>query len=336
MVSSREIHLVGRPTGMPTDKCFQLVSTPVPDLKDGQILVQNTWMSVDPYMRGRMDDTESYIEPFALGEVMEGGAIGRVVESRSSDFAVGDCVESMQGWREYFVSTADASDLVRHDPDRLPWQAYLGTAGMTGLTAYAGLLLCADAQAGDTVFVSGAAGAVGSAACQIARIKGCRVVASAGSADKIRWLTDVAGVDMAFNYKEVDSVSAALKVAAPQGIDVYFENVGGEHLRAAIQHMNQYGRVAVCGMIADYNEVQTDETGLFAQILTKSLLVKGFIVLDFVPQFEMMRKQLAEWILSGELKSEESVYDGIENAPAAFMGLFEGRNIGKMLVKLAD
>jgi len=346
MIESREIRLKARPQGMPTDECFELATVGLPEISDGEVLVRNLWMSVDPYMRGRMDDVESYIQPFQIGEPLEGGAIGQVVASKNSELAVGDFVESMLGWREYFIANQGMIDgdpanpldgLHKRDPSLLPLQSYLGIAGMPGMTAYSGLVLLAKARAGDTVFVSGAAGAVGSTVCQIAKIKGCTVVGSAGSEKKVKWLKDTAGVDAAFNYKKVSSVSDALSKVAPRGIDVYFENVGGEHLTAAIEHMNDYGRIALCGLIADYNEPSgTEEHGLFMQILAKQVRVQGFIVTSSYDQYPKFLNELAGWIREGKIKWEETVLEGIENAPAAFLGLFSGRNTGKMLVKLAD
>jgi NADPH-dependent curcumin reductase CurA len=343
MITSREIHLKKRPQGLPTQHCFELASVELPAIQEGELLVKNLWMSVDPYMRGRMDDAESYIAPFALGKPMEGGAIGRVVSSKNPQFAVGDHVQSMFGWREYFVfpaagiESAEFGGLQKVDDALVPIQAYLGVAGMPGMTAYAGLMLVAQAKPGETVFVSGAAGAVGSMVCQIAKIHGCRVVGSAGSEQKVAWLKETAGVDAAFNYKKIASISDALDVACPEGIDVYFENVGGEHLRAAIQRMKTGGRIAICGLISEYNvPTGKDAHGLFTQILGNSLTVRGFIVTEFWDRYPQFLKSLAGWIRDGRIKWEETVFDGIEKAPEAFLGLFAGRNLGKMLVKLAN
>lgn len=343
MIKSREIRLKYRPQGLPDLDCFELASVELPDINDGELLIKNLWMSVDPYMRGRMDGAESYVDPFEIGKPMDGGAIGQVVASRSVDFSVGDYVLHEYGWREHFVfSTTDTEDellggLQKVDKTVAPIEAYLGVAGMPGMTAYAGLTTVAHLKPGETVFVSAAAGAVGSVACQIARIRGCKVVASAGSSQKVEWLKNKAGVDAAFNYKTVSSIHDAVADACPDGIDVYFENVGGEHLSAAISHMNTGGRIALCGLISQYNiPTETDEHELFSRILHNSLTVRGFIVTEFWDQYPEFLTQISKWISDGRIVWEETVFDGIESAPQAFLGLFAGRNLGKMLVKLAE
>ncbi len=346
-MKSREIYLVKRPDGLPTADCFELRSVDLPKLNKGAILVKNLWMTVDPYMRGRMDDTESYIPPFALGAPMEGGAIGQVLESRNNDFAVGDIVESMFGWRDYFVADADtlagdpADSLFNiHKRERLPdlpLESYLGVAGMPGMTAYTGIELIAGAKPGETVFISGAAGAVGSIACQIAKINGCTVIGSAGSDEKTAWLKDTVGADSVFNYKTSTDLDRRLGDCAPQGIDVYFDNVGGDHLAAAIANMNQYGRIALCGMISGYNSgYDAGEGDLFIQLLSKEIRVQGFIVTSHYQHYPEYFKRFRQWAAEGRLKWEETVLDGLENAPVAFLGLFSGLNKGKLLVKLAE
>ncbi|MFQ6037978.1 MAG: NADP-dependent oxidoreductase, partial [Candidatus Aminicenantales bacterium] len=250
-IISREIRLKRRPLGLPGEEDFELAEVRVPDLEKGQMLVQNVFMSVDPYMRGRMDDRESYITPFALGEPLEGGCVGRIVASRQGRFREGDYVAGMKGWREFFIT--DGSDIVRVDPQAAPVQAYLGVLGMPGLTAYVGLLDIGAPRKGETVFVSAAAGAVGSVACQIAKIKGCRVVGSAGSDEKVAWLREHAGIDAAFNYKSVENLAEELARQCPEGVDVAFENVGGPFLEASIQAMSPHGRIVLCGMISVYN-----------------------------------------------------------------------------------
>ena len=352
MTQSREVRLVRRPEGLPGKGCFEVATIAVPAPGEREILVRNLFMTVDPYMRGRMNDGDSYVAPFELGEAMQGEAIGEVVESNHPDFAVGDIVESMCGWREYFVAAPDAladeernlfAGIQRRDPDLFPIQSYLGAAGMTGMTAYAGLVLMADPKPGETVFVSGAAGAVGSMVCQIARLHGCKVVASAGSDDKVKWLKEVAGVDAAFNYKTVDSVYGALKALTPEGIDIYFENVGGEHLTAALRRMNLHGRITVCGLIAQYNSAperndsdsdSDSDSDVMMTVLAKELRVEGFIVTSYYDRYPEYLDKLKAWYESGQIRWEETVVDGIENAADAFLGLFEGRNLGKMLVKL--
>src|SRR5271155_2837083 len=251
---SREIRLKKRPVGMPTPADFELAETSVPAPGPGQVLVRNVFMSVDPYMRGRMVERESYVPPFQIGEALSGGAVGQVVQSNNDRFKVGDYVNNFSGWREWFVSTG--AELQKVDPSLAPLSAYLGTFGMPGLTAYAGLLKVGELKEGERVFVSGAAGAVGAVVCQIAKAKGCYVVGSAGAQDKCDWLTKEAGVDKVINYKKAGDLTAAVRAAFPQGIDVYFDNVGGAHLDAALANMRAHGRIPVCGMIAQYNATE--------------------------------------------------------------------------------
>jgi len=331
---SREIHLVSRPVGMPVLENFDMVEAPMPTPGKGELLIRNVWMSVDPYMRGRMYDRKSYAPPFQLNEAMGGGHVGQVMESDNPDFSVGDYVVGfMGGWREYCVS--DGQMLEKVDPNLAPLSAYLGTFGMPGFTAYVGLLRIAELKSSDTVFVSGAGGAVGTVACQIAKIKGCKVIASAGSDDKLEWLKNECGVDEIINYKTVDSLNDAVKAAAPNGIDVYYENVGGEHLEVAINHMNPFGRIAACGMISQYNATEpVPGPSNMAMVVGKSIKIQGFIQtfhLDLRPEFV---KDMGTWLAEGKLKWRETVKDGIESAPAAFIGLFSGDNAGKMVVRL--
>jgi hypothetical protein len=330
---NREIHLASRPVALPAHENFELVETPVPEPQEGQILVRNHYMSVDPYMRGRMRDTKSYVPPFQIGEPLTGGAVGEVIASKSDRIQVGDFVLHQLGWREYALLPDNAATPV--DPSLGPLQSYLGVLGMPGMTAYVGLLDIGDPKPGETVFVSGAAGAVGSVVCQIAKLKGCRVVGSAGSPRKVRWLEDVAGVDRAINYKEVKSLRHALAEACPDGIDVYFENVGGEHLEAALSRMNNFGRIVVCGMISQYN-AEEPEPGPpnLVLLISRRLKMQGFIVSDHMDQVAAFRQDMVRWIKEGKIKWEETVVEGIEHAPDAFIGLFKGENLGKMLVKL--
>ena len=332
MATSQQIHLVSRPTGVPTQANFAQVEVSLPDLNDGEVLIKNTWMSVDPYMRPRMIDRKSYIAPFNLNEVMEAGAIGEVIESRNDDFPVGSKVSHISGWRTMHIS--DGSDLTLLPNVPLPDQLFLSTMGMTGLTAWAGLTKVISLKETDTVFVSAASGAVGSVVCQIAKLKGCKVIASVGSDEKAQ-MVKALGVDAVINYKTVANLTEALEQAAPHGIDVYFENVGGDHLEAALNVMNDYGRIPVCGMISGYNNdtAQPGPSNLF-YINSKKLTMQGFIVIDYFDQFPEFIEQMGAWIGEGKIKSEETVYHGIENAVDAFIGLFEGKNKGKMLVKL--
>ena len=332
-VTSREIHLRSRPHAIPTADNFALVNVELPAPSDGQVLVRNRYISVDPYMRGRMRDTRSYTPPFGLDEPLTGGAVGEVISSTSDQFAEGDFVLHMLGWREYAL--VEARGLTKVDPSLAPLQSYLGVLGMPGMTAYVGLLDIGKPQPGETVFVSGAAGAVGSEVCQIAKIQGCRVVGAAGSAAKTRWLEEVAGVDAAINYKETSNLRRALKQACPDGIDVYFENVGGAHLEAAIQYMNNFGRIAVCGMISMYNATSAQPgPANLALMIGRRLLMQGFIVSDHPERRDDFLRDVSGWMREGKLKWEETILEGIERAPEAFIGLFHGENLGKMLVEV--
>ena len=333
--TNREIHLASRPTGVPKPENFKLVETPMPKTGQGQFLVRNILMSVDPYMRGRMTDRESYIPPYQVGQVLDGGSVGQVVDSQHAGFAAGDyvCGFATGGWREYWVS--DGTMMQKVDPSLAPLQAYLGVLGLPGLTAYSGFLRIGQPKEGETVFVSAAAGAVGAVVCQIAKLKGCYVAGSVGSDEKAEWLRREAGVDAAINYKTCGNLEAAVKTAAPQGIDVYFENVGGEHLEVALSLMNRLGRIVACGMISQYNAVEPPPGPRnIILVVAKSLTLQGFIVsnyLDMVPSFFA---DMGQWIREGKIKWSETIVEGIANAPKAFLGLFTGANFGKMLVRL--
>jgi NADPH-dependent curcumin reductase CurA len=331
-VTSREVRLKSRPAGLPTEDNFEIAQVQVRDPAAGEVLVKNLWMTVDPYMRGRMIDRASYVPPFKLGEALQGGAIGEVLTSNAPGLKAGDLVQSNQGWREAF--TAPASQVQKLDTHGLPPQAFLGIAGMPGLTAYVGLLKIAALKPGDVVFVSAAAGAVGSVACQIAKLRGHTVIGSAGGPDKIAYLKEI-GVDHAIDYKAEKDLTAALLRAAPGGIDVYFENVGGEHMEAALTAAKVGARFAICGMIAQYNDA-TPPPGPrnMALIIGKSLRLEGYIVSNHFDMMPAWLTDLSNWIASDQIKWKETVEVGVENAPAAFIKLFEGGNIGKMLVKL--
>ncbi|MEU8351073.1 NADP-dependent oxidoreductase [Streptomyces sp. NPDC048845] len=331
--TSREWHLVARPHGVPRPEDFALREAAVEEPGPGRILVRNLHMSVDPYMRGRMNDVKSYVPPFRLDAPMDGGAVGRVVASSADGFAVGDHVLHQLGWREY--ATLDARHAVKVDPDAAPLPAYLGVLGMPGLTAYAGLLEVASFKEGDAVFVSGAAGAVGSQVGQIAKLKGAsRVVGSAGSDEKVRVLTEEYGFDAAFNYKD-GPVGEQLKKAAPDGIDVYFDNVGGEHLEAAISSLNVHGRIAVCGMISQYNATEpTPAPRNLALVIGKRLRIQGMLVSDHQALQPRFVEEVGGWIRSGELKYRETTAEGIDAAVDAFLGMLRGENTGKMIVNL--
>ncbi|MFH9246745.1 NADP-dependent oxidoreductase [Streptomyces lydicus] len=331
--TSREWHLTARPHGWPTPADFALREAAVPEIGEGQVLVRNKHFSVDPYMRGRMNDVKSYVPPFQLDEPMDGGAVGEVIASRADSVAVGDHVLHGLGWREYAV--VDAKRVAKADPSLAPLTAYLGVLGMPGLTAYAGLLEVASFKEGDTVFVSGAAGAVGSEVGQIAKLKGAsRVIGSAGSDEKVKLLVEEYGFDAAFNYKNGD-VTQQLKDAAPDGIDVYFDNVGGDHLEAAISSLKVHGRVAICGMISMYNATEPSPAPRnLAMVIGKRLRLQGLLVSDHAHLQSQFVEEVSAWVRSGELKYSETKVPGIENGVEAFLGLLRGENTGKMIVSL--
>ena len=311
----------------------KMAEVPVPEINENQLLVKNLFMSVDPYMRGRMIDRKSYIPPFQVGQALEGGSVGEVLESNHGQFQTGDVVVSFLGWREYFVS--DGVGLTKIDPGETPVQAYLGTLGMPGLTAYCGLLDIGKPVAGETVFVSAASGAVGSIVAQIARIKGCKVVGSAGSDEKVAWLKETAGARDAFNYKTAVDLVETVGRLCPDGIDVYYENVGGLHLEAALEHMNTGGRIVMCGLIDQYNATEPPAgPSNLGYVISKKLRMQGFIVMDYMDRLPQFYADMGKWIADGAIQWKETVMEGIEQAPAAFIGLFEGRNFGKMVVKL--
>ena len=333
--TSTQIQLVSRPTGWPTAENFRTVTVELPELAPGQVRVENEFMSVDPYMRGRMNDVKSYTPPFALDETMTGGAVGRVVESTSDDVPVGAVVVHQLGWRD--VAQGDAAGFrVVPEVEGVPSSAYLSVLGMTALTAYVGLLEIAHLREGETVFVSGAAGAVGSMVGQIARLKGAaRVVGSAGSAEKVALLTERYGFDAAFNYKDGD-VAGQLTAAAPDGIDVYFDNVGGEHLEAALGAFKDQGRAALCGAISEYN-TEGEATGPrnMANIVTRGLTLQGFTVGNYTQHFPAFMADMTAWVTAGDVVFDETVVEGLDHAVDAFLGMMRGDNVGKMVVKTA-
>ena len=332
MSNSREVQLVARPRGEPLPSDFELVETPLPELGEMEVHVENRFMSVDPYMRPRMDDRPSYVAPYALGEVLDGGAVGEVIASTHPGYSAGDHVLSNLGWREAFV--AHGSMLQEIDASLAPLSAYLGVLGMPGLTAYAGLLEFGRPKTGDVLFVSGAAGAVGNLVGQIAKRKGCQVIGSAGSDEKCLYLLENCAFDHAFNYKS-EAVADALGRTAPGGLDIYFDNVGGDHLQAAFDRMRQYGRIVACGSIANYNATERPP-GLqnTFNITTKELAITGFIVSSFLGMREAFIAEVAQWIADGEVVYRETIVEGIDQAPGALLGLFRGGNLGKMIVKL--
>lgn len=328
---SGEIRLASRPNGIPTAANFTLAQTELESLQDQQVLVRNLFMSVDPYMRGRMNDRKSYVPPFALGKPLEGGAVGEVIESRAQEFKPGDAVTSNFGWREYFIASPKHLHPISREVQ--PLSVYLGTLGMPGMTAWVGLNLV-EVKAGDVIFISGAAGAVGNVAGQLAKLRGCRVIGSAGSAEKMKFLREECGFDFAFDYK-AGPIGEQLKLAAPEGIDVYFDNVGGETLEAALATLRVQGRIIACGAISAYNEAkpQPGPANLF-NMITKRLTMKGFIVSDWLEREGDFEKEVGGYYRAGKLRNQETVVEGIGQAVGAFIGLFEGKNVGKMVVKL--
>jgi hypothetical protein len=327
---ARAWHLKSRPQGMPTNDNFELKDVELPPLADGMIRVRNHWLSVDPYMRGRMNDVKSYVSPFQVGEPMDGGAVGEVLESKAEGFAPGDLVQHMSGWRDEAVIDARTANKL---PDLgVPPDRYLGVLGVTGMTAYFGLLDAASAKEGDIVFVSAAAGAVGSVVVQIAKAKGMTVIGSAGGPEKCEFVRSL-GADHVIDYK-AGPVLKSLAAAAPEGIDVYFDNVGGEHLDAAFALARNNARFAICGMIEGYNKAEPPTYRFMMRIIAARIRLKGFIVFDYFPRMAEFYAEMGPWQASGAVKSRETVVDGLEKMPDAFLGLFRGANTGKMLIRL--
>jgi len=327
-------HLRARPVGRPNPGNFELKEFALPSLEDGQIHVRNVWLSVDPYMRPRMDDNpRSYIPPFKVGAPLEGGAIGEVVQSRAPGFALGDLVKHMMGWRDEAVLPATQTTLGQ-PAKNVPIDAYLGILGGPGLTAYFGLFDVAGAKAGDIVFVSGAAGAVGSAVVQLAKAKGLTVIATAGGSSKCDWVREL-GADAVIDYKAEGSLLDKLRAAAPKGIDVYFDNVGGEHLDAALATGNQYARFALCGMISEYNgDGPSTSLRYLTQAVMCRMTLRGFISFDFLHRKNEFETSVEPLVAAGKIGTRSTVSNGLDSVPDAFLGLFEGKNKGKMLVKL--
>jgi len=327
---ARAWHLKNRPQGLPTDDDFELKEIELPALSDGMVRIRNRWLSVDPYMRGRMNDVKSYVPAFQLGEPMDGGAVGEVVESKAEGFAAGDLVQHMGGWRDEAVVPAR---MVQKLPELgAEPQRFLGVLGVTGATAYFGLLDAASAKEGDVVFVSAAAGAVGSVVVQVAKTKGMTVIGSAGGLEKCELVRSL-GADQVIDYK-AGSILKSLGAAAPDGIDVYFDNVGGKHLDAAFALARDHARFAICGMIGGYNDPAAPDFRFIMRIIAARIRLKGFIVFDYFPRMAEFYRDMGQWVASGAVKAEETVVDGLEAMPDAFRGLFSGQNVGKMLVRL--
>ena len=327
---ARAWHLKSRPSGMPTSDNFELKEVELPNLDEGQVRVRNLWLSVDPYMRGRMNDVKSYVPAFQIGEPLEGGAIGEVVESRADGFAPGDRVLHMAGWRdEAIVPVRGVNKLpnLGTEPEK-----FLGVLGVTGATAYFGLLDVASAKPGDIVFVSAAAGAVGSVVVQLAKAKGMTAIGSAGGEQKCGFVRSL-GADQVVDYR-AGPVFKSLAAAAPDGVDVYFDNVGGDHLDAAFALARNNARFAICGMIAGYNDPNPASFRFIMRIIAARIRLKGFIVFDFQSRMDEFYREMGQLVANGAIKAQETVVDGLENTPDAFLGLFRGENTGKMLVRL--
>jgi len=332
--TNREFLLVSRPKGMPTDDNFKLQTNQVPKVNDGEVLVQTIYLSVDPYMRGRMNGVKTYTSPFELNQVLTGGVVGRIIESNHDKFKVGDIVEGRLNWADYSVTSGKG--LRKVDPNLAPISTALGVVGMPGLTAYFGLLDIGKPKAGETVVVSGAAGAVGTVVGQIAKIHGCRVVGIAGSDEKNTYLEKELGFDATINYK-TENVKASLKEKCPDGIDIYFDNVGGEISDAVMSLLNFQARIAVCGIISEYNNTEPSfGPRIQRYLLNRSALMKAYIVGDYYERFDEGYKQLGKWVKEGKLTYRENIVNGLENAPKAFTGLFRGENIGKQLVRVRN
>ncbi|MDZ4850061.1 MAG: NADP-dependent oxidoreductase [Pirellulaceae bacterium] len=329
----RQITLAARPVGFPKESDFKLGESPMPVPGPGEFLVRSIYLSVDPYMRGRMTDRKSYADPVALGDVMVGGVVGQVVQSNHDKFPEGVYVVGMFGWQDYAVS--DGKGVQRVDPNAAPLSTALGVLGMPGLTAYFGLLDVCQPKPGETVLVSGAAGAVGSLVGQIAKIHGCRVVGVAGSDEKVHHIINDLGFDAAFNYRSVDNYVAKLRELCPAGIDAYFDNVGGALTDAAFMSLNFHARIAICGQISSYNAEKPEQgPRLLGQLIVTRAKVQGFLVLDYAARFREASLQLGEWLRKGKIQYRETIVAGLENTPKAFIGMLNGENLGKQLVRV--
>jgi NADPH-dependent curcumin reductase CurA len=335
---NRQIILVSRPQGEPTPANFQLTEGPIPTAGEGQVVLRTKYLSLDPYMRGRLSDARSYAAPFKIGEPLGGGTVSEVIASHNPQFAAGDIVLGFGGWQEYSVS--DGKDLQKLDPQAAPVSTALGVLGMPGMTAYTGLLNIGEPKPGETLVVAAAAGPVGSAVGQIAKIKGCRVVGIAGGEKKVRYLVEELGFDAGIDHRS-PNFKEELKAACPQGIDIYFENVGGAVWNAVFPLLNNFARVPVCGRVANYNDTALPEgpdrsVALMTAVLVKRLRIQGFIVWDYNKQLPEFLRDMSAWIREGKVKYREDIAEGLEKAPEAFIGLLKGANFGKLLVKVSD
>ncbi|MCP3738290.1 NADP-dependent oxidoreductase [Rossellomorea sp. BNER] len=333
--SQKQILLSSRPEGVPANRNFKFIDTSIPKPNENEILIRTLYLSVDPYMRGRMQNVKSYVEPFQLNEVITGGVIGEVVESKSDEFQQGDIVTGMAGWQEY--SVVHKNTVRKVNPEHGPVTTSLGILGLTGLTAYFGLMEIGAPKEGETVVVSGAAGAVGSVVGQIAKLKGCRVVGICGTDEKVQYLVNDLGFDTAINYKTTENLYNDLEKACPNGVDIYFDNVGGPISDAVLNFINHNARIPVCGAISSYNRTDNDlGPRVQTKLIKSSALMKGFVVNDYASQFKEGALHLGQWLQQGKLTYEETIVEGFEMIPDAFIGLFEGKNLGKQLVKVAD
>ncbi len=335
MTTNKQVRLASRPSGWVTADNFTLTEEAVPEVGQGQLLVRNLFMSVDPYMRGRMNKAKSYVPSFQVGEVLQAGVVGEVTASSNKDYAEGDFVTGMLGWENYSLS--DGTGLHKVPKGPAPLSYHLGILGMPGMTAYVGLHTIGKAQPGETVFVSAASGAVGSVVGQLAKLHGCTVTGCAGADDKVDLLKAEFGYDAAFNYRQSQSLPKSISEVCPDGIDVDFENVGGEIFEAVLWNMREFGRVALCGMISNYNdeELQPGPRGMMV-IIGRRLTIQGFIVTDHLEAGKEYVSKAIRWLAEGKLKYRETIAEGIENAPSAFIDLLQGKNIGKQIVRLAD
>jgi NADPH-dependent curcumin reductase CurA len=333
-LSNRKILLASRPKGMPDESNFEMIEETVPAIQEGQVLIKTLYLSVDPYMRGRMSDAKSYAKPYEVGKPFLGGAVGKIVESRNTRFQAGQYVEGTLQWAEYNIS--DGSTIRKINQELAPITTALHVLGMPGLTAYFGLIYIGEPKEGETVVISGASGAVGTVVGQIAKLKGCRVVGIAGADDKCKFLTEELGFDAAINYKTVENLRKALKEACPNGVDVYFDNVGGKVSDAVMSLINFRSRTIICGQISQYN-LEKPELGprVAGQLLTTSSLMKGFIVSDYSMHNKEGLTQLSQWVREGKIQYRENIVEGFDNTVNAFLGLFRGDNTGKQLVKIA-
>jgi NADPH-dependent curcumin reductase CurA len=328
---SREVHLKSRPEYLPSLENFEIVETLIPALDEGQVLVQNLFFSVDPYMRGRMVERTG-ANSFQLGKPMEGACVGVVLQSRSASIKAGDYALGEKSWREYYISAE--TEVTKIELDGNPIQTHLGVLGMSGFTAYLGLHTIGQLREGETVFVSAAAGSVGNVVCQLAKLKGCKVIGSAGSDEKVRWLQELGGID-AFNYRKVESIRDALHQLCPAGIDLYFDNVGGPHLEAALECMRTHGRIVLCGMMSKMEQGNRPFALSNLNLAVRQrLTLTGFRASDHLDLYPKFFSDVSSWIKEGKIASAETIVNGLENAPAAFLGLFKGENLGKMLVRV--